>query len=130
MLTIATGDKRLEIDYQGTTVAVVLAPVNLTSQLQSLEWARQNGLWKIEPGGNGGQEAGVVSAIAFDRIELLRRIKAWEGLVDGEGKVLPCTDEMKVLVFGQLPSLVNLIQEQIQAAAEAERKNSGPSQAG
>ena len=64
------------------------------------------------------------------QIELLRRIKAWEGLVDDQGAELPCTDDMKVLVFGQQPGLVNLIQEQIQATVEAEGKNSGPSQSG
>jgi len=130
MLTITTGDKRLEVEYQGGTVTVVLAPVNLTSQLQSLEWARQQGLWHIEASKDGGKEAALVSAIAFGRIELLRRIKAWEGLSDDQGVELPCTDDMKVLVFGQQPALINAIQEQIEAAAEAEGKNSAPSQAG
>jgi hypothetical protein len=130
MLTITTGDKRLEVEYQGGIVTVVLAPENLTSQLQSLEWARRQGLWQIEKNQDGGPEASLVSAIAFDRIELLRRIKAWEGLVDSQGAELPCTDDMKILVFGQQPALVNLIQEKIQAEAAAEGKNSEPSQAG
>jgi hypothetical protein len=129
MLTISTGDKRLEVEYQGSTVAVILAPVNLTSQLQSLEWARQNGLWKIETDGDG-KEADLVSAISFGRIELLRRIKAWEGLVDDQGAELPCSEDMKVLVFGQHPGLIGLIQKQIQVTEETERKNSEPSPAG
>lgn len=130
MLTITTGDKRLEIDYQGSIVAVILAPENLTARLQSMEWARRQGLWKIETNGDGGKEANLVSAIAFDRIELMRRIKAWEGLEDDKGVELPCTDDMKVLVFGQQPALIALINKELQAAAEAEGKNSKPSPAG
>jgi hypothetical protein len=129
MLTITTGDKRLEVEYQGTIVAVTLAPESLTNQLQSLEWARQQGLWRIEADGDG-KEANLISGIAFRRIELLRRIKAWEGLIDDQGAALPCTEDMKILVFGQQPALINLIQEQLQAAQETEGKNSGPSQAG
>jgi len=130
MLTITTGDKRLEVEYQGNPLVVILAPVNLTSQLQSIEWARQHGLWKIETNGGGGKEADLISSIAFERIELLRRIKAWEGLVDDQGAELPCTDDMKILLFGQQPGLASLIQEQLQTAAEAEGKNSEPSPAG
>jgi hypothetical protein len=130
MLTITTGDKRLEIDYQGTAVAVILAPENLINKLQSLEWARRQGLWQIETNGDGGKETHLVSAIAFERIELLWRIKAWEGFADDQGAELPCTDEMKILVFGQQPALISLIHEQLLTAAEAEGKNFRPSQVG
>jgi hypothetical protein len=130
MLTVITGDRRLAVEYQGVSMAFTLAPESLTTQLQSLEWARQHGLWQNAQDNGNSNDGGLISAIAFERIELLRRIKAWEGVAGPEGKELPCTDELKVLVFGQHPGLIALILDQLRPAEEAERKNSEPSQDG
>jgi len=122
MLTILTGERRVEVEWEGHRVAFTLAPENLESQLEAMNWAQQHGLVQ--------EDFGPVSLFSFSRIDFLRRTKAWEGIGDAAGQLLPCTEEMKILVFGQQPGLILALMEKYQADLETERKNSGTSPPG
>ncbi len=123
MLTILTGSRRVEVDWEGHRVSFTLYPENLENQLESLNWARKLvGLVK--------EEFDAVSAFTFMRLDFLRRTLDWEGIGDAAGQPLPCTEEMKILVFGQQPGLVLALMEKYNTDLEAERKNSGTSPPG
>jgi hypothetical protein len=135
MLSIITGDRRVEVDYLDSKVAFVLGPENLEDQLQALKWAETHDLLatdeRQEKKGGAKQTFLKPSAMfSLERISFLRRTRSWEGVSGPDGKPLPCTDDMKILVFGQHPSLIMNLILQLQKDLEDERKNSEPSQTG
>jgi hypothetical protein len=67
---------------------------------------------------------------SLERISFLRRTRSWEGIAGPDGELLPCTDDTKLLVFGQLPDLIMSLILQLNDDLVAERKNSEPSQPG
>lgn len=134
MLSIITGDRKVAVDYQGTKVVFTLAPENLDDQLQGMKWAEDRGLLGTEEreGPDGKKEIFFRPAalVTMERISFLRRTRAWEGIAGADGQALPCTDDMRILVFGQQPELILALIRQLNEDLAAERKNSEPSQTG
>lgn len=134
MLKIMTGERRVVVDYQGGPVAFTLAPGNLDDQLQALKWAEDRGLLKTEEREDkkGGKTTYFKPSamVSLERIGFMRRTRSWEGLAGPDGEPLPCTDDMKVMVFGQHPDLIYALIVQLNQDLEAEGKNSEPSQPG
>jgi hypothetical protein len=134
MLTITTGERRVAVDYQGSEVSFTLAPENLDDQLQALKWAEDRGLLKTEEREDGDGKKVIVfkpsAMFSLERISFLRRTRSWEGLAGSDGEPLACTDDMKILVFGQQPDLIHQLIVKLSEDLAAERKNSEPSQSG
>jgi hypothetical protein len=134
MLSIITGERPVTVDFQGSKVTFTLAPENLDDQLQALRWAEERGLLNTEEReDDAGKKAAYFKPSAMfslERVSFMRRTRSWEGLAGPDGEPLPCTDDMKTLVFGQQPELVMRLITQLNEDLAAERKNSEPSQAG
>jgi hypothetical protein len=131
MLSIITGERPVSVDFQGSKVTFTLAPDNLDDQLQALKWAEVRGLLNVEEREDAdGKKTPYFKPSALfslERISFLRRTRSWEGIAGPDGQPLPCTDDMKLLVFGQQSDLImQLLNEDL----AAERKNSEPSQSG
>lgn len=134
MLSIITGERPVSVDFQGSKITFTLAPENLDDQLQALKWAEDRGLLNIEVRQDAeGKQAPYFKPSAMfslERISFLRRTRSWEGIAGPDGKPLPCTDDMKILVFGQQADLIMQLMVQSNEDLAAERKNSEPSQPG
>ncbi|MHB8071558.1 MAG: hypothetical protein ACYDHF_06365 [Candidatus Cryosericum sp.] len=114
-------DLRTALPEKGEVHQFEVAPVDFANQWQALEWARSRGLW------DGRGET--LSAQLLDMVGLLMRIRSWSGFEAG-GKPLECTEENKVLVFGQAQKIIWALYDVLEAQEQAEEKNSEPSQAG
>jgi hypothetical protein len=134
MLSIITGERKVTVEYEGAKITFTLAPENLEDQLQALKWAEDRGLLsteeRVDAGGQSGNYFKPSALFSLERINFFRRTKAWDGIAGQDGKPLPCTDEIKVLVFGQQPALIMQLIAQLNEDIAAERKNSQPSQPG
>ncbi len=133
MLSIITGERCVTVDYQGTKVTFTLAPENLDDQLQALKWAEDRGLLNTEEREVDGKSQSFfkpATMFSLERISFLRRTRSWVGIKGADGKPLPCTDEMKLLVFGQQPALIVELILKFNEDSAAEGKNSEPSQPG
>jgi hypothetical protein len=111
----------LPADGGGQEYRFVLAPLDFQDQWRAAAWARERGLWD-------GREK-TLSGYLLTLLVLLFRLKDWEGF-EANGAPLPCTADNKVLVFGQAFGVIDALRRKLVAEEEAERKNSGTSQAG
>lgn len=98
-----------------------VAPMDLVGNSQAMMFMRDMGIW------DGKSQD--LSAQVFSLAIFLMQIKDWQGFEAG-GEPLPCTQENKVLVFGQAPLVIQAALEKLQVQEEAERKNCKTSRAG
>lgn len=75
----------------------------------------------------GGDGDAVTVSLARLGNTLIRRIVSWRGVELADGSAAPCTDEMKMRLFGQRPDLVGKLAAAIGEGEEAEKKTSEPS---
>jgi hypothetical protein len=99
----------------------VVAPLDFVSQWQAFNFARSRGLW--DPADKD------IAPYMLELIMLLMQVKSWTGF-EANGAALACTDDNKVLVFGQAPLVIQALQTKLAEAEAAERKNSLTSPAG
>ena len=123
------GDRNIKVMIEGEEVSFTVAREDFRAVLKAYKSARDAGL--IDPGapGNNGTRD-PVAGIAVYNFQLMSLIKSWKSLVSPNGKEVPCTDERKLRLFGKYPAALFEIGRQLEAAEEAEVKNSATSQPG
>ena len=113
--------RRAALNGDGPVYEFEVGPPEFLHQWQAVEWARKEGLWDGRPEN--------LSLFLVSQLDLLFRLKSWRGF-QAQGQPLPCTLDNKILVFGQAPQIIRVLERKLAAAEDAERKNSEPSRPG
>jgi hypothetical protein len=131
-LDVNLSDRVVKVDVAGHPVSFTVGPEDFGSLMGGFQWAEGAGLAPFDsPEGSNGDAARTnVGSIAASHFSLMRRVKAWDGIVGRDGQAVPCNDANKMVFFSKYPSVLMLIWQKLTQAEQDETKNCEASPAG